>query len=159
MYLSLSSFISSSVYGEVISVKEIQMLADEFDGKTVEVKGEIIGHILKEKEGYWFNILEEGWGIGVFVSNTELVNKIKNLGSYHVKGDIILVKGTFYKEFPLGKQRCIVAEEIKILQQGGKKEEIVAPWKIKLCRVFSVTSFILAIVYFIKVRWKSKLRR
>lgn len=94
-----------------------------FDGKTVVVKGELIGDIIEGRSGFWVNLLESENAIGVWLQNSEK-EKIKFLGRYGVQGDIVQIEGIFHKNCIQHKgDMDIHAVSLKVLQKGMVKEE------------------------------------
>jgi len=146
------------IYGEVISLKTLLTCPYKFDRKRVEVEGEVVGEVLKGNQGYWVNILSSGYNLGILVKDRELVKKIKNFGGYKQWGDIVKIKGVFYKEFPRGGERCINAEKIEILQKGRERGEVISSKKVKFSHALSIIDLVLATIYFLKQRWKRRLK-
>ncbi|MCM8822262.1 MAG: DNA-binding protein [Candidatus Omnitrophica bacterium] len=101
-----------------------------FDGKTVVVKGELIGDIINGRNGFCVNILDSGKAIGVWFSESER-EKIEVLGRYGVKGDFVRIKGVFYKNCAQHTgDMDIHAGFLEILERGRKKDEDVPVEKV-----------------------------
>ena len=87
-----------------------------YDNQPIELTGEIIGDIIYKENTYWINILSrpEGIAIGILISK-EMAKEIKVLGDYFHIGDIINVKGKFYRFYKdEGGETMIFAKDIKI---------------------------------------------
>jgi hypothetical protein len=134
------------------SIKEILKSPDKFDKKEIEIKGELIGEPLRDKDGFWINVSLDNFNIGIFITNKELLKKLKYWGSYKVKGDIVKIKGTFFKECPDHHERDIHAQEIIITKPGFLKKEVIPPFKFKLAMVSFIICLTITIIYFIKIK-------
>ena len=135
------------------SVKEVLMQPDKFDGKFIEVEGEVVGELLKADNGAWINITSEGYNIGIFSQTPELFEEIDYWGDYKNKGDYIKVSGVFNKNCLVHNIRDIHAGAIKILNKGYKRQEIVEPFKIKTVITLLIVCLVLGSIYLIKLRY------
>lgn len=124
----------------------------KYDGKTVEFQGEAIGEIMKRGKYAWVNIHDGQNAIGVFMKYED-AKKIKYLGRYLVKGDIVLVKGIFNRSCKVhGGDTDIHALEVQIVKRGYKVQESVDRTKaIFAILIFSVGSFLMWLVF--KNKW------
>ena len=127
---------------------------DEFDRKVVIVEGEAIGGLLNDDNGgVWLNILDAGYNIGIYAHKEKVFKDVHNFGAYAKRGDIIEVKGIFYKNCPLHAERDIHAVSIKIIRKGYPLKESVSRKKEFTSFVLSIICLTLAAIYFIKLRY------
>lgn len=70
--------------------------AIKYDAKKVEYQGEVIGDVMKRGEYAWINVNDGNNAIGIYLRTTE-VDKIKTVGNYKYKGDIVKILGTFHR--------------------------------------------------------------
>jgi len=125
---ALLLLVGYTCYGQTVSA--LVNNPDLFDGKTVIVKGELVGDIIEGKDGFWVNLLDSGVAIGIYLPYSEK-GKIKFLGKYDVTGDFVKIKGVFHK-------RCIEhagdtdihSVSMEVISQGMKKEEEIPVEKI-----------------------------
>lgn len=111
-----------------------------FDGKIVEIEGELVGDIIESKDGFWVNVLDSKSVIGVWCLPGEK-EKIKFLGRYGIKGDYVRVKGVFHKECVQHTgDRDIHAGSIDILKQGHKVSEEIPLDKVLFAIFLGVVS-------------------
>lgn len=91
----------------------------QYDSKNIEIQGEIIGEIMYRNENVWINVLTaDGNAIGVLAAPS-LVKNIIFSGDYKHKGDIILVKGVFYRFSKAHSgETIIVADDILRVSPG-----------------------------------------
>jgi len=125
-----------------------------FNKKVVTVEGEAIGELLRDNNGgVWLNILDAGYNIGVYTHNPATFKDIKNFGAYGKRGDIIEVKGIFYKNCPLHAERDIHAASVKIIRRGYVSKESVSSGKEFESFVLSIICLTLAVIYFIRLEY------
>lgn len=97
--------------------------AAKFDGKEVEFQGEAIGEIMKRGNFAWVNVYDGQNAIGIFMPYNE-VKKIKVLGKYLVKGDMLNIKGTFNRACKVhGGDLDIHAKKVEIVKKGYKIDQ------------------------------------
>lgn len=149
----LSFFLIGSLNVRGQTLEEIVKAPTLYDGKKVVVEGEAIGECLKDKGGLWINISRDGYNIGVFFKDKRLAAKIKNFGSYKVRGDIVKVKGFFYAQCPFHIQPDIHAQGVEVVEEGGPRVEGVERFKITLSLVLGIICLTLASIYFIKIKY------
>lgn len=140
------------------SLKEILNQPDLFNGQVIEIKGEVIGEILKTKEGNWLNILTSEGNIGVFIPPHINLTTINYFGSYKYHGDILQIKGIFYKNCPLHQEADLHLLGFRVVQKGFLKEEKLELTKIKLLFISLIICLTTIFIYFIKYKliWKKK---
>jgi len=110
----------------IYNVKEVVNNINELEGYKIKIRGEAIGDILDRKNGYgWVNINNNGSAIGVWASMDEL-NKIKNLGKYNQKGDILVVTGVANKTCDMHDGELdFHAVDVQIEKEGIKRNDVV----------------------------------
>lgn len=93
------------------------------NGLEVEVKGEIVGLVIKDSDkGFWVNITDGSGTIGVYLPSK--VAKAHNLkewkgGAYSVKGTEVLVKGVFNSNCSEhGGDLDLHAREVKVISES-----------------------------------------
>uniref|UniRef100_A0A7C5Z115 DNA-binding protein n=1 Tax=Caldicellulosiruptor owensensis TaxID=55205 RepID=A0A7C5Z115_9FIRM len=124
----------------------------KYDGKTVEFQGEAIGEVMKRGKYAWVNIHDGQNAIGVFMKYED-AKKIKYLGRYRVKGDTILVKGTFFRSCKVHSgETDIHALDVQILERGYKLQEKIDMKKALFAiMLFSAGSILIWFVF--KNKW------
>ncbi|ADQ08060.1 conserved hypothetical protein [Caldicellulosiruptor hydrothermalis 108] len=126
--------------------------AFKYDGKVVEFQGEAIGEIMKRGDFAWVNIHDGNNAIGIFMKYED-AKKIKYLGRYRVKGDIVYVKGIFNRACKEhGGDLDIHAYQIKILKRGYEIEEKVDKTRLAIgIMIFTIGSILMWTVF--KYKW------
>lgn len=96
---------------------------EKFDGKLVEVEGELIGDIISGKGGFWVNLLNSDRSIGIWLPDKEK-EKIKFLGRYGIQGDFVKITGIFHHYCIEHKGDCdIHVLSLEIVKEGSEKQE------------------------------------
>jgi len=118
--LCLALFVSgSNCYAQVSTSLDLINDAKQYDGKTVNYKGEVIGDVMIRKDHAWLHVNDGTIAIGIWVPKT-LIEDIRYVGEYHKKGDIVEVSGTFYRACSEhGGDLDIHASEIKKVTPGS----------------------------------------
>jgi len=124
----------------------------KYDGKIVEFQGEAIGEVMKRGKYAWVNIHDGQNAIGVFMKYED-AKKIRYLGRYLVKGDIVLVKGIFNRSCKVhGGDTDIHALQVQIAKRGYKMQEQINKTKAAFAiLIFSLGSFLMWVVF--KNKW------
>jgi len=141
-------FFALTVFAQnVISGKELFEKSKLLNNKKVVIIGECIGDIIKYEDDIWVNIkTQDGYFIGVVLNKKE-AEKIKYLGRYRVKGDIIKVVGIFHSNCPVHfGEMDIHSNKIEVLQRGEIYEEKIQKKKVFLSLILSFT--ILFFIYY-----------
>ncbi|WPX09075.1 hypothetical protein [Anaerocellum danielii] len=122
--------------------------AFKYDGKMVEFQGEAIGEIMKRGDFAWVNIHDGQNAIGIFM-RYEDAKKIRYLGRYRVKGDIVYVKGTFNRACKEhGGDLDIHAQKVEIVKRGYKVDERVDKARAVVgIGIFLLGSFLMWVVF------------
>lgn len=123
----------------------------QFDGTTVEFKGEVIGEVMVRGEYAWIHInddpyylknVEEGAELGGYNSGmaiylpASLTRGIGHYGDYKHEGDIVTIRGTFNAACAEhGGDMDIHAEELAVDVVGHHVVDVVYPWKLMLALI------------------------
>ena len=138
----------------VVSTQELLENAEQYDGKTVIYKGEVIGDIMIRNEFAWINVRDEFGAIGAFCPK-ELVSGIKHQGSYKFKGDVLSLQGIFNRTCPQhGGDTDIHAEKITIIEEGEEIFHSLEPQKVKASIILAAIVFVLAILHLVIRRFR-----
>jgi hypothetical protein len=133
---------------EAVSSTELIQNVQEYDGRQVVYEGEVIGEIMKRKQGAWVNISDGENSIGVWMP-LELAKAIKYEGGYKVKGDIVQVKGVFNRAcVEHGGDLDIHAVSLLTIKSGSLKPEKIIPAKRNLLVILIV---ILCLILILKI--------
>jgi hypothetical protein len=139
-------------YAQAISSTELIQNAKEYDGREVIFEGEVIGEVMKRKDGIWVNVNDGENSIGVWMP-TELANIIEHQGSYKVRGDILQVKGKFNQACPMhGGDLDIHAMAVQKIRSGWQMQERIIPAKRSLLFVLAVVLCLVLILRVLIVR-------
>ncbi|MBU1121087.1 MAG: hypothetical protein ABIH71_03295 [Candidatus Omnitrophota bacterium] len=149
-------FLGSMVFlgaagAEVVSLNDALADPSKFDKEIVEVEGEVIGDLLKDKDGVWINILSQGSNIGIFSRRDNLDKTINHWGSYRENGDIVKIRGVFYAQCIVHQEMDIHANNISVSKKGNERKETIAGYKVRLSIIFFIICLTTAVIYFIKV--------
>jgi hypothetical protein len=138
---------------EAESIRELIENSKTFDGKTVTVRGEVIG-ILKKENTAWINLLENGWAIGVFLRREQAEN-ISVIGDYRHIGDIVEITGIFHMSCQAhGGDLDIHAENLAIISTGQEIRRLPNPLTVLLSSILLAALIYLA--YYMKKLRKEK---
>jgi hypothetical protein len=118
-----------------------------YDGKIVEIKGEVIGDILDRGKYAWININDGSSSIGIWGAK-ELFSKINFTGDYNTKGDYIKVTGIFRRADPKqGGELDIEALSLKVISVGRKVEHPVSYHLILITLTSSSIAVIIGLIW------------
>ncbi len=112
-------FFPSLLWADEVSLSELVSNPLNYDQEVVEVRGEVIGNVLKDLDGYWINISDGKGIVGVFIKEANWKGELQG-GDYNRKGDIVSVKGLFSVscvkhggDLDIHAQRLILLKESK----------------------------------------------
>ncbi len=145
-------------YAESVSLGNLINQPDKYDQKTITFEAEVIGEPLSTQSGNWFNVTCGSYHIGIFFKDKDLINQLKYWGSYRQRGDIVQVKGVFYKNCPAHSQSGVHLISLELVKRGMDVSYPISSGKIKFAFLSFVICLTMAAVYFIKVRWQKKLK-
>ena len=129
-----------------------------YNNKSVVVNGEAIGEPLKGKDGVWVNILSEGTSFGVFFDQAKALEDINYWGSYKETGDWLRIAGIFNENCPVHQISDIHANKLSIVRSGKLNRLSVSTNKVKIALISFGVFLILAVIYFIKLRFSKDAR-
>lgn len=146
-------FISLFLYGfgaeNVVNIKHLFEKSEKYDGQKVIFTGEAIGDLMKSGENYWINVKDGDAVIGVFLEKKD-AEKIKYLGRYGVKGDILKIEGIYHANCPTHYgERDVHAIKVEVIDRGK-----ILKREIELKKV--ILSFILAITTLLFIYYSHK---
>lgn len=156
--LILSGF-SFLVYAQtqIVALQSLVKEPDKYNQKMVFLQAEAIGEPLTTDTGIWLNLGSDGYNIAVFLEEKEMLEKIDYWGSYREKGDIVGIKGIFYKNCPIHNQRGIHLIDLSIKEQGKEIEHKTSQQKRRVGVIGLIICLTIGIIYFIKVKlWQKK---
>ena len=134
-------------------VKEIVNDLYGFDGKKIEITGEVVGDIMERRKGVWLNIDDGTESIGVWATK-DILPKIEYIGKYGVKGDMVSVEGIFNRSCPLhGGETDIHAYAIQRLHVGYPIPHPISPQKIEWSLILFGLAMVTVFVYWWQHRW------
>ena len=126
----------AGAYGKA-SIPDLVEKASMYDGKRVEVVGEVIGDKMARSDGVWMAVLSDGTALGVLFSQID-ASGVAALGSYARIGDRVRIQGVFHRACPEhGGDLDLHAEHVAKLADGHAKPRAIAPvrvfWGFALC--------------------------
>ena len=115
---------------DLISLREVFDKPGSFEGREIAFEGEVVGDFMSEGEGFWVNVRDGNYFIGVFISAGDRA-RIKKLGRYRVTGDRVKVSGIFYQHCRehIG-ENDVHANVLEIVRAGEDQDEEIDPVKV-----------------------------
>lgn len=157
-----ASILSISVYAEdsstyvIAEINELIEKAEEHDGLEITIMGEAIGERLDRGVYSWININDGTNAIGIWMKRSD-AETISYYGNYGIKGDIIKIKGVFYRaceehggEADLHNISLEITEKGKVLKESMSHEKII--W----AALLSAASLLLIILYGLRIKRRVK---
>lgn len=145
--------LGSRSFAQVVPIKEVLTYPDKFDKTIIVIQAEAVGENIRDKQGSWINVSCDGFNLGVYFSDDTLVQQVGNFGSYKTQGDILRIKGTFYKSCPFHFERDIHATSLEIIAPGGPLKEKLSSSKRMSSVALAIICLTLAFVCLIKLRY------
>ena len=134
---------SSDCYAQTSTSLDLLNNAKQYDGKTINYKGEVIGDVMIRGDYAWLHVNDGTIAIGIWAPKT-LIEDIRYAGDYHKKGDIVEVTGTFHRSCSEhGGDLDIHASEIKKVISGSPVIQPISRKKV----YFGVYSLILVLLF------------
>lgn len=148
--------VADSIAVKVVT-KDLVDYSEVYEGRTVVLRGEVIGDIMRRGQFAWVNVHDKFNAVGVWVP-AHLTEKIGYKGSYRYKGDIVEVQGIFKHADPqLGGDFCIRAEQLSIIEKGRYLAHPPSATKINISLSMLVgTLFLLFLRLLIKTKEKKE---
>jgi len=116
----------------------------DYDGKSVTYKGEAIGDVMIRGDYAWLHVNDGTIAIGIWAPK-RMIQDIRYTGSYHKKGDMVEVSGTFHRScLEHGGDLDIHASEITKISPGSIVVQPVDRRKIYL----GIYSLILVLLFY-----------
>ena len=143
--LCLASIISSSnCYAQTSTSLDLLNNAKQYDGKTVNYKGEIIGDVMIRGDHAWLHVNDGSIAIGIWAPKT-MIQDIGYVGDYHKKGDTVEISGTFHRTCSEhGGDLDIHASEIKKVTLGSLVIQPISRKKVYI----GISSLILVLLFY-----------
>ena len=143
--LCLALIISSfNCYAQVSASLDLLNNAKQYDGKTVNYKGEVIGDVMVRGDHTWLHVNDGSIAIGIWAPKT-MIQDIGYIGDYHKKGDTVEVSGTFHRTCSVhGGDLDIHASEIKKITSGSPAIQPISRKKVYI----GVCSLILVLLFY-----------
>ncbi|MCF7916894.1 MAG: hypothetical protein K9L61_03865 [Candidatus Omnitrophica bacterium] len=142
---------------QTITLKSLVDNPEKYDQSTISLRAELIGEPLTTDTGTWLNLGQNDYNLGVFLAKKEILAKVNYWGSYQEKGDIVEVKGVFYKNCPVHDQRGIHLTSLRVTEQGRQVEHKTSKQKRKFAWLSLIICLTIGTIYFIKVKlWQKK---
>ena len=124
-----------------IMVSDLLENPDEYNGRVIQIQGEVVGDIMFRGENVWISLHDGETAIGVWAAKED-AEKIKHIGSYRSQGDIVLVEGVFNKGcIDHGGDFDLHAEIFKVISEGEVVKREISTTKVILAFVFFFHSF------------------
>ena len=141
----------------VISVQTLVEQGKQFDGRAVEIQGEVIGDIMLRGKEAWINVLSpEGVAIGVLCPSY-LTTQLKVVGSYTHHGDEVRVSGIFHRFFKgQGGETMISGYALERVSSGYAH---VAPLSMKRVAVGIVALLVGLVLWILYIRFIKKIKK
>ncbi len=127
-----------------VTTKDLVESSPIYEGRTVILRGEVIGDIMPRKTFAWINLQDQFNAVGVWAP-LALTKNISRRGNYRYHGDIIEVRGIFDHADPeFGGEFCIRAAEIKVIEKGFLLAHPLGQVKINIA--FSMLGLVLCLL-------------
>ena len=130
---------------EVLNIDQLVEDSQLYDQKEVSISGEVIGKPMNRGEYVWLNINDGENAIGISVLKKELPD-IQYYGSYHEKGDQVIVTGIFFKACKQhGGETDIHGTTVAVVQKGEIITHSVSSSKVMIAVLILLIGFGIAI--------------
>ncbi|MCM8763478.1 MAG: DNA-binding protein [Candidatus Omnitrophica bacterium] len=150
---ALHCLLFTTCFAGVISGKDLLTNPNEYDGKKVVYRGEVIGDVMKRGDFSWINLYDGDFAIGVYLAK-ELLPSIKYVGSYKITGDTLEVEGIFHARcVQHGGDVDIHAEKVSIISEGFLREEKINPLRERWMKRFFVSGSFLLVCIVLRNLW------
>ncbi|MDD5005414.1 MAG: DNA-binding protein [Candidatus Omnitrophica bacterium] len=144
---------SSNCYAQISTSSDLLNGTKQYDGKTVNYKGEVIGDVMIRGDHVWLHVNDGTIAIGIWAPKI-MIQDILYIGDYHKKGDIVEVSGTFHRSCPEhGGDLDIHASEIKKITSGST---VIRPISRKKVYIGVYSLMLVLIFYALKRFFKNR---
>ena len=134
---------SSNCYAQTSTSLDLLNNAKQYDGKTINYKGEVIGDVMIRGDYAWLHVNDGTIAIGICPPKT-IIQDIRYAGKKKKKGDIVEVSGTFHRScLEHGGDLDIHASEIKkitsgnsVIQPASRKKIYIGAYSLILVLLF-----------------------
>jgi hypothetical protein len=124
---------------QVSSTDLIEHAADH-SGREVEYVGEVIGDPMVRGDHLWVNVSDGQNALGVWVAR-KLLPPIRRYGSYQARGDVVRVRGTFFRACPEhGGDLDLHASSVVVVRPGAPTPHGTEDSSIRLAGLLLATS-------------------
>jgi len=135
---------SSRCFAQTPTSLELINNAKQYDGKTVNYRGEVIGEVMVRGDYAWLHVNDGTIAIGIWAPKA-IIRNILYAGDYHKNGDIVEVSGTFHRScLEHGGDLDIHASEIKKITPGSLVIQPISRKKVYI----GVYSLILVLLFY-----------
>lgn len=137
---------------ETVSSAGLTRNTPEYDGKEIIYEGEVIGEVMKRRDGVWVNINDGENVVGVWMPPGS-ADIIGYAGNYKARGDTLRVMGRFNRVCSVhGGDLDIHAASVQKLKSGWQVQENIIPAKRNLLIILSVILCLVLILRILIVR-------
>ena len=144
---SIFCFPYSSAQADTVSAKRLIENAKIYDGKNITYTGEATTAVMKRGEYGWVNVHDGTYAIGVWCKTGDL-DRIKIVGDYKYKGDIVRIDGIFHRACPMhGGELDIHADTLTVVNHGFRVNESVDRDKLRLTVYIFLAVLLIVIVF------------
>lgn len=134
LLLPLTAFAVSST----VSSTELIEKSKEYNGRTVDYTGEVIGDLMIRGDHAWVNVNDGSNAMGIWITVQQAAD-INNLGCYDVKGDEVRISGVFERACKEhGGDMDIHATTIEVLAKGHKLNSPIGNLKAGIASVLFI---------------------
>lgn len=134
----------SNCYAQASTSLNLLNNTKQYDGKVVNYKGEVIGDVMIRGDYAWLHVNDGAIAIGIWAPK-KMVENIRYVGNYQIKGDIVEVSGTFHRScLEHGGDLDVHASEIKKVISGSPAIEPINRKKVYI----GVYSLVIVLLFY-----------
>ncbi|MGL4345839.1 MAG: hypothetical protein ACRCTE_11625, partial [Cellulosilyticaceae bacterium] len=148
-------------FGDTVKIGDLIAKPEAFDGKTVQVEGEVIGDVMIRADNAWVNISDTSGVMGIWLTKED-AKRIHVTGDYKHVGDVIAVEGVFHQSFTAQNgDTATQATKMMIIQEGSMVVRSISDekafWAIGLTILVVALNWGRLMLWMKqKLKWKSK---
>lgn len=151
VFLIFFSF-NGIAFADELSFNDLVENGKAYDKKVVKVRGEAIGDVMKRGSYTWINISDGTLPFGIWMKNED-AEKVKMLGNYHNKGDIIEVTGTFNRACSQhGGDMDIHADNVVVVKKGQIITRSLDYRKLNISMGLTALTLVLGVLFYRKIK-------